>query len=296
MELVQLQYFMEVCKEGSITAASRNLYITASALSQALKQLENEIGYPLFDRVNNRLRLNAYGKQLEPKATQLLRDYRQMINAMEDVSPQTPNIGICSDHTSTFRFFLPVIMTHFSEYAFHTRQMKSGEIKTALLDGAYDLGLCMESFEDDGRFCSIPFGEDHMYVTIPKSLPLASRTSLALKELRGLPFIAATPITGSLQKLIDLIHRECGANAAISILDDYAVFSRLVATSDAHISFVTNIGLNYYNSIPHRSIIPLTDPELTERIHVVYLKENESKVVPIIDWIYTQFAALTEPS
>lgn len=57
------EYVMAVVQEGSITAASKKLFISQPALSQALKQIEQELGAQLFDRSGDRLRLTNVGEK-----------------------------------------------------------------------------------------------------------------------------------------------------------------------------------------------------------------------------------------
>jgi DNA-binding transcriptional LysR family regulator len=63
MELRQLRFFQRVARTGSVAAAASQFHLTASALSHALKALEAELGFRLFDRVGKGVRLNAAGEQ-----------------------------------------------------------------------------------------------------------------------------------------------------------------------------------------------------------------------------------------
>lgn len=70
--LKQLRVFDAVARHGSLTRAAADLFVTKAAVSVALKELEAQLGTPLFDRVANRLRLNACGAQLRPLADDVL--------------------------------------------------------------------------------------------------------------------------------------------------------------------------------------------------------------------------------
>ena len=50
MDIAQLEVFLAVAREGSFSRAADKLYRTQSAVSQAVRKLEVEIGEPLFDR------------------------------------------------------------------------------------------------------------------------------------------------------------------------------------------------------------------------------------------------------
>ena len=62
MELLQLQYFRELARNGHLSKTAEALHIAQPSLSQILKRLESEIGVPLFDRVGNRIVLNDSGR------------------------------------------------------------------------------------------------------------------------------------------------------------------------------------------------------------------------------------------
>lgn len=62
MELTQLEYFKAVAAHNSISRAAEQMHVTQPALSRSIARLEQEVGAPLFDRVNRRVVLNNYGR------------------------------------------------------------------------------------------------------------------------------------------------------------------------------------------------------------------------------------------
>ncbi|MFQ7585247.1 MAG: LysR family transcriptional regulator [[Clostridium] symbiosum] len=71
MDLKQLQYFLTIVEEGSITAAAARLHVTQPPLSQ-LKKLEKEFNVVLFERDSRNLQLTAVGQMFADRARQLL--------------------------------------------------------------------------------------------------------------------------------------------------------------------------------------------------------------------------------
>lgn len=61
MELLQLKYFKTVAEMEKISDAAQSLFISAPALSTSIARLEKELGTKLFNRTNNRIRLNRQG-------------------------------------------------------------------------------------------------------------------------------------------------------------------------------------------------------------------------------------------
>src|SRR5450432_249985 len=62
MELRQLEYFVAVAEEASFTRAAERVHISQSGVSAQIRQLERELGAPLFDRSGRTTALTAAGE------------------------------------------------------------------------------------------------------------------------------------------------------------------------------------------------------------------------------------------
>jgi DNA-binding transcriptional LysR family regulator len=85
LNATRLAHFLAVVDQGTVTAAATASYITQPALSQSLRELEREIGLPLFDRIGRNLRLTAAGEALVEPARQVLRDLQNAADAVAAV-------------------------------------------------------------------------------------------------------------------------------------------------------------------------------------------------------------------
>lgn len=86
MEILQIKYFMAVARYENISKAAQEFMVPASSVSVAIKKLEADWGYPLFDRTANRLKLSANGKIL-------LRALQTAQNAVETARAETQNLA-----------------------------------------------------------------------------------------------------------------------------------------------------------------------------------------------------------
>lgn len=68
----QLRYFVEIADSGSFSAAAERLFVAQSALSRQIKELENQLQTPLFERTARQPRLTAAGEAFYPRARTLL--------------------------------------------------------------------------------------------------------------------------------------------------------------------------------------------------------------------------------
>ena len=73
MTVQQLKYVVAVAEAGSITEAARQLFLSQPSLSSAIKELEGEIGRPLFLRGRTGITLTREGMEFLGYARQVLR-------------------------------------------------------------------------------------------------------------------------------------------------------------------------------------------------------------------------------
>src|SRR3569832_1909299 len=72
MELRTLKSFVEVVRQGGFSKAAKVVFATQSTVSKAVKQLEDELGLPLLDRLRHKSRLTAAGEIVYRRAIRLL--------------------------------------------------------------------------------------------------------------------------------------------------------------------------------------------------------------------------------
>lgn len=140
-----IKYFICVAKNGSLTMASKTLGISQSALSQSMKNLEQNLGITLFNRNTRGIILTEEGKVLYEQARIGDKYFKEaIIETLRKKSFQTSNqfkISISSSLASIFftkkiRLLLQKIPNFNIEFCSHTRE---NEVVNALQTGKYDL-------------------------------------------------------------------------------------------------------------------------------------------------------------
>lgn len=89
MELRQLKYFIASAETLNFTVAANECCITQSTLSQQIKQLENDLGTPLFERIGKRVFLSEAGKNFLPFARQTVADAEYGVQRIKDIEGLT---------------------------------------------------------------------------------------------------------------------------------------------------------------------------------------------------------------
>ena len=110
MELRNLITFLRAAKLESFTKTAEELNYVQSTVTMQIRQLETELGYPLFDRIGKKVFLSQKGKELLPYAEQIV---QAMHNATQIKSPSSEVKGVLhlgileSLFTSVFSGLIP---------------------------------------------------------------------------------------------------------------------------------------------------------------------------------------------
>lgn len=96
----QLRYFVEIAECGSFSSAAERLYVAQSALSRQIKELEQQLGTPLFERTARLPRLTLAGQAFLERARRLLADLAQAERVTRDIG-QGLQGSLRLNHSST---------------------------------------------------------------------------------------------------------------------------------------------------------------------------------------------------
>lgn len=116
MELRQLQYFVKAAETMNFTEAAAAVFITQSTLSQQIKQLEEELGLLLFDRIGKHVRITEAGHIFLTHARKILNDVqrsKQAISELQNATIGELNIGVSYAFTS---LLLPALAPFSTKY------------------------------------------------------------------------------------------------------------------------------------------------------------------------------------
>ncbi|MHA7878726.1 MAG: LysR family transcriptional regulator [Saccharospirillum sp.] len=96
MDFQQLKTFLEVCRTRHFGHAAQQLYLTQSAVSFRIRQLESQLGTPLFVRHRNNLQLTVAGEKLRDHAEHILALWQQARQDVSSQSDQTRALSLAS--------------------------------------------------------------------------------------------------------------------------------------------------------------------------------------------------------
>ena len=138
-----MQILRAVARTGSFTKAAEHLYLTQSAVSHAVRDMENRAGTALFDRLPKGVRLTPCGRRLLEEAAPILAAWERLEARMDTMEADTP-LHLVSSITIA-SFWLPRLLRRFSSACPQTpvdvEVVSAGEAMAILREGGADLAL-----------------------------------------------------------------------------------------------------------------------------------------------------------
>jgi DNA-binding transcriptional LysR family regulator len=137
METRLLRYFLTVADSGSVTAAAAQLHVTQPVLSRQVRVLERKLGFTLFDRNDNRLRLSSAGREFLPSARDVVNRAELARKAAEAIAGGSiSEVVISSPGTTLNDVIAPFLATWGPSYpSAKVQEQSAADIYTSLRAG-----------------------------------------------------------------------------------------------------------------------------------------------------------------
>jgi DNA-binding transcriptional LysR family regulator len=288
VELRQLKYFIAVAEELNFGHAARKLHITQPPLSKQIKQLEQELGVPLFKRNNRKVELTYAGKTLLHHAYKIIDYINESIESTkrayrcENNILEVGYIGIVS--TTLIPFIIEELRKSDPSIELVLKEMSSIQQMEHLCNKKIDIAITHSDIE------SSAISKKHIYhekfvIVLSRDHPLAHKANLTIKDLENEPFIFPENID-FLDKIIKYL-RNHGLNPVISNQKSDSYFSVIpLVSGNLGISMIPESYCHFLNSniIPRKPENPLTLP-----ISAIYRRNDKSNLIKKFITIVDQY-------
>lgn len=201
MKLQQLIYAVKVAECGSITEASRRLYVSQPSITAAIGDLEQEMDVHIFDRTNKGVIVSEEGETFLGYARQVLEQADLLESRYKGQSQQTPHFSVsCQHYSFAVNAFIDVIREFGgASYDFTIREEQTHEIIEDVAHMKSELGilyLSPRNREVISKMLAVnnlvfePLFTAKPHVFICSNHPLANRESVTLNDMADYPFLS----------------------------------------------------------------------------------------------------------
>lgn len=200
MTISQVRYVIEIARHGSFSEAAKALFVSQPSLSNAVKELENELGIQIFLRTSRGIDLSAEGQEFMGYAMQLM-DRASAISDRYSGAPETAKLefSVSSQHYFFVeRAFLDLVRAGGARYDMRLRETSTLRIIEDVSTRVSEVGVLFFS-DANRRFIKKRISDSKLRyervirvnacALIRAGHPLAERDSIAFEDLQPYPFV-----------------------------------------------------------------------------------------------------------
>ncbi len=195
MNLIRIQYFVEVAKHENFSRAAQALYVSQPNLSKQISLMEQELGFDLFRRVGKSVRLTQAGQYLYEQFKDLPEYTAQAIahaHALSRGDMGNLTVGILEGQDVNLAMSRALQRLHekYPEATVELERNSFRNLRSGLINCRFDMILTLgfELGEPDWEFKCLR--EQRGAIAINRRNPLSEKPDLCLKDLKDEPFVA----------------------------------------------------------------------------------------------------------
>lgn len=217
MELRHLRYFVALAECLSFTRAAERVHVTQSTLSHQIRQLEEQIGQPLFERIGKRVVTTEAGQLFLAYAARALKEVDAGIAMLQPAAggltgqvrvgaTHTFNIGLIPECVALFLQRHPTVKLSVEE-------LPADDIGAQLRAGTLDIGIAYRPAGPAGLAFE-PLYNEEMVLVVADTHPLAGRKRIRMVELHQQPLVLLPP-RFTTRTMLDECFAACGAEPSV---------------------------------------------------------------------------------
>lgn len=188
LEIRHLKLVAAIAETGSVTRASNCLHLTQSALSHQLRDAEEQLGVPLFERKNRKMTLTAAGERLLESARTVLAELESVQKEIQKRGGAGQGLIRLSTQCYTVYHWLPerlkLFQRNFPGVEFQLVVEATDNPFEALLDGKLDLAIVCSPIRNR-KIRYTPLFEDEMVVIVSPGHRMADKKYAEPKDFAG---------------------------------------------------------------------------------------------------------------
>jgi DNA-binding transcriptional LysR family regulator len=201
LTLQQLKYVIEIANRGSINEAAKRLFISQPSLSNAIKDLEEELQLAIFDRSNKGISLSKEGVEFLSYARQVVEQAELLESRYLNAKPSPQHFSVSTQHYAfAVNAFVSLIREYGQdEYDLALRETKTYEIIEDVKNLRSEIGILYLN-EFNGKvinkllktanlqFNSLITAKPHIFISIKN--PLAAQSIVTIDQLQNYPYLS----------------------------------------------------------------------------------------------------------
>lgn len=283
MRIQQLHYIIKIVECGSMNEAAKQLFITQPSLSNAVKDLETEMGITIFIRNPKGITLTKDGVEFLSYARQIIEQTSLLEDRYKNQNTSRELFSVSSQHYAfVVNAFVSLLKrTDMTQYELFLRETRTWEIIDDVKNFRSEIGVLfindynrdvLTKLFDDNHLTVTSLFKAHPHIFVSKSNPLAKKSLLSLDDLSDFPYLSYdqgihNSFYFSEEMMAQIPHRK-----SIVVSDRATLFNLMIGLDGYTVaSGILNSNLNGDQIVA----IPLDVPDV---IDIIFIKHEKAKL------------------
>lgn len=286
MRIQQLHYIVKIVETGSMNEAAKQLFITQPSLSNAVRDLEREMGIEIFIRNPKGITLTKDGVEFLSYARQILEQTALLEERYKSKNTNRELFSVSSQHYAfVVNAFVSLLEgTDMSRYELFLRETRTYEIIDDVKNFRSEIGvLFLNSYNHD--VLTKIFDDNHLtytnlfrtrpHIFVSKNNPLASKKLVTMEDLEEFPYLSYDQGIHNSFYFSEEIFSQIRHKKSIVVSDRATLFNLLIGLDGYTIATgILNSNLNGDNIVS----IPLDVEDMIDIVYIRHEKANLSKM------------------
>ena len=273
MDISQLEVFLAVAREGSFSRAADKLFRTQSAVSQAIRKLESEIGDPLFDRSSRNGLLTDAGRVLQEYADRLLNLRENAREALVELRELQKGKLVVAANEFTALYLLRVLAEFrrlHSAIRIVVQRSLGSHIPDDVLNHNCEFGVLTYDPQNTELASAVVYSDELIFV-VPPQHPLARESRVSIRQLGAESFVAHIVSSPYREKVIQAFNKyKTPLHMAVELPTLQAI-KRFVALGNG-VAFLPEISVEDELARGELIRIPVQELNVHRKLRLIYRK------------------------
>lgn len=187
MEIKNLKTFVKVAELNNFTRAADAVGYSQATVSAQIKELEDELGKPLFDRLGKKIQLTEEGKVFLPHAMDILQAEELALDSVREGDKPRGRLSVITGSSLAANKLADVAQRFIEDFPDVELTIKIADYEKVILDklmqGEVDFALCLDrSYENSDYAVDFIKEEKICFITYPEN-PILNKKSVKLKDI-----------------------------------------------------------------------------------------------------------------
>jgi DNA-binding transcriptional LysR family regulator len=275
MDLDQLHTFLEIVRLKSFSKAAQSCFRTQPAVSAQVRQLEQDLNAPLFERLGTKIALTPAGHIFADYAEQILALRRRAQDAISELERTPRGELVIAANEATCIYVLPRVFSEFKKHFPNVQVLVDrsygARVVEAVVDNQADFGITQLPVKEK-RLQVVKIHSDEIKVLVPVGHPFASKRQVLASDLIGEPLLLPKGGTtrSRLNEWLELIEDEINVSME---LDSTEMMKRFVMAG-LGISFVAATHCREEVAAGKLVTLSLGPDPMVRQIALIYRKDK----------------------